>query len=46
MAVRALMKYLEKTKSKEASLLNENQLIWLQISLKKIPQLDKKPRRM
>ena len=46
LAVPALLKYLEKTRSKEMSLLNENELIWLQLALKKIPAPDKKPKRM
>jgi hypothetical protein len=40
------LKYLEKTRSKEMSLLNENEIIWLQLALKKIPEPDKKPKRM
>ena len=46
LAVPALLKYLEKTRSKEMSLLNENELIWLQLALKKIPEPDKKPKRI
>ncbi len=46
LAVPALLKYLEKTRSKEVNLLNENELIWLQLGLKKIPEPDKKPKRM
>jgi hypothetical protein len=46
LAVPALLKYLEKTRSTEVNLLNENELIWLQLGLKKIPEPDKKPKRM
>lgn len=46
LAVPALLKYLEKTRSKEMSLLNENEIIWLQLALKKIPEPDKKPKRI
>jgi hypothetical protein len=46
LAVPALLKYLEKTRSKEMNLLNENELIWLQLALKKIPEPDKQPKRM
>ncbi|XP_028395471.1 ribosomal L1 domain-containing protein 1-like [Dendronephthya gigantea] len=46
MAVPALLKYLATTRSNEIRLLNENELIWLQLALKKIPQANKKPKRI
>lgn len=46
LAVPALLKYVEKTKAKDSHLLNENETIWIQLALKKIPQADKKPKRI
>lgn len=45
-AVPALLKYLEKTRTKSLELLKENDFIWVQMALKKIPQPDRKPKRM
>ena len=45
-AVRALVAYVQKTKGKEMSLLDENEVMALQIAVKKIPQASVKPKRM
>lgn len=45
-AVAALLAYFRETKGKEMSLLNENEVISLQIAVKKISQASVKPKRM
>lgn len=44
--MRALVAYVLKTKGKEMSLLDENEVISLQIAVKKIPQASVKPKRI
>ena len=46
LAVPALIKYVEQKKGKKLNLLNDTDAIWLVLSLKKIPEADKKPRKM
>ena len=46
MAIPALVKYVSKKKGKQLHLLSEHDTILLILALKKIPNPDKKPRKM